>query len=71
VHIICLDSQAKLTLKGHAGAAVSVSYEAGCIVSTSMDGTAKVWSQKGTMVTSLKCRAGTVLACSLGIPPAG
>lgn len=52
---------------GHTSAVTSVSYRAGCIVSTSMNGDIKVWSQKGSEVTSINCQSGAANACALAI----
>lgn len=59
--------QAKKVMSGHEAALTSVSYKAGCIVSTSMDGVIKVWSQKGSEVTSINSRSGALNTCSLGV----
>ena len=66
VYLILL-YQPKQTLTGHETAVTSLSYRAGCIVSTSMDGTFKVWSQKGNEVTSIKAQSGTINTSSLGL----
>ncbi|XP_067949967.1 telomerase protein component 1-like [Watersipora subatra] len=60
-------TDAKHELKGHGAAITSVSYKAGCIVSAAMNGEFKVWSHKGSEVTSVKCKSGALNACSLGI----
>ncbi|XP_013407026.1 telomerase protein component 1 isoform X1 [Lingula anatina] len=43
----------KLTMTGHMAAVNAVAYKYGCIVSASSDGQMKVWSHKGTEITTL------------------
>ncbi|GFS23877.1 telomerase protein component 1 [Elysia marginata] len=55
----------KLTLTGHNSAVNSVAYKYGCIVSGSSDGSLRVWSHKGTPITTLYGHTLRVNACDI------
>ena len=57
----------KTTLTGHTSAVSSVAFSQGCIVSGAVDGSVKVWTQKGVEITTLHCHKLRVNACLLDV----
>lgn len=55
----------KLLLTGHNSAVNTVAYKYGCIVSGSSDGSLRVWSHKGTPITTLHGHTLRVNACDI------
>jgi telomerase protein component 1 len=59
------DGKVKSILSGHKANINSCSFQYGCIVSTSSDGTVKIWSHKGHEITTLKGHQNRVNGCDL------
>ncbi|ELU05341.1 hypothetical protein CAPTEDRAFT_193037 [Capitella teleta] len=57
----------KLTLVGHTAIISHVAYKFGCIVSSSLDGTVKIWSHKGTEITTLHGHSQRVNGCDIHV----
>ncbi|XP_064601394.1 LOW QUALITY PROTEIN: telomerase protein component 1-like [Liolophura sinensis] len=55
----------RTSLIGHSSTINGLAYKYGCVVTASSDGTAKVWSHKGTEITTLYGHQGRVLACDM------
>ena len=64
------DNSAKTVFTGHLSAISHVDFVQGCVVSSAVDGTVKVWTHKGVEVTTLHCHGKRVNACLLHIPEA-
>ncbi|XP_033757244.1 LOW QUALITY PROTEIN: telomerase protein component 1-like [Pecten maximus] len=55
----------KQSMTGHMSSISSVTYKYGCIVSSCNDGSVKVWSHKGTEITTLHSHQRAAHACDL------
>lgn len=64
------DSSEKTLFTGHSSAVSHVDFAQACVVSAAVDGTVKMWTQKGVEVTTLHCHKQRVNACLLHIPEA-
>lgn len=58
----------RITFKGHTSAINCVSFSKGCVVSSSFDGSVKIWTNKGVEITTLYCHKQRVNACVLDVP---
>lgn len=58
----------KSVMKGHTSAITSVAFCMGCIISGAVDGSVKVWTQKGIEITTMYCHSQRINACFLSIP---